>query len=98
MSHFIKNKEDFVCQKCGQKVSGDGFTNHCPSCLWSKHVDIDPGDRAESCGGMMEPVDLVKEGDIFKIVHKCIVCGKEKRNKAVEGDNFNKLIEISKNL
>ena len=26
-------------------MKGNGYTNHCPKCLWSKHVDINPGDR-----------------------------------------------------
>ncbi|MFA6992594.1 MAG: RNHCP domain-containing protein, partial [Candidatus Gracilibacteria bacterium] len=37
---FSRTIEDFVCEKCGAKVKGDGYTNHCPKCLWSKHVDI----------------------------------------------------------
>ena len=24
----------------------NGYTNHCSQCLWSKHVDINPGDRS----------------------------------------------------
>jgi DNA-directed RNA polymerase subunit RPC12/RpoP len=45
-SKFRKNKEDFVCENCSREVVGDGFTNHCPKCLYSKHVDVFPGDRA----------------------------------------------------
>ena len=58
MKQFQRKKENFVCEHCGQEVIGNGYTNHCPSCLHSKHVDINPGDRAETCGGLMEPVDL----------------------------------------
>lgn len=92
---FIKNKEDFVCEKCGNKVVGSGYTNHCPHCLWSKHVDVNPGDRASDCGGMMKPVAIEKEGREYIIRHKCIKCGYEKPNKAVKEDNFDMIIQVS---
>ena len=92
---FQKNIEDFICENCGYANDGDGYTNHCFRCLWSKHVDINPGDRAEKCGGLMKPVALENNGDIFYIVHKCQKCGVEKRNKAQKGDDFNELIKIS---
>lgn len=92
---FIKNKENFVCEKCGNKVEGNGYTNHCPECLWSKHVDIFPGDRAEMCGGMMEPLKVLKKGREYTIIHKCTKCGVERPNKAVKEDNFQMIIQVS---
>ena len=97
MRRFIKTEEDFTCGQCGLEVEGNGYTNHCPQCLWSKHVDVNPGDRAEECGGMMEPAGLLKEEGIFKIIHECKKCGFKRLNKAEKGDNFDKLIEISQN-
>ena len=94
---FIKNKEDFICEKCDNSIEGNGFTNHCPNCLWSKHVDIDPGDRKSSCGGMMEPIGVNKKGGEYIIIHKCTKCGLEKPNKAVESDNFQMIIQVSAN-
>ncbi len=94
-SQFIKNKENFVCEKCGAKVEGNGYTNHCPECLWSKHVDVFPGDRAGDCGGMMEPVRIEKKGKEYNIIHKCRTCGIEKPNKAVPEDNFQMIVQIS---
>lgn len=93
---FQKKKEDFICEKCGKKNIGDGFTNHCSICLYSKHVDINPGDRLNDCKGLMEPVSLEKKGDDFFIIHKCLTCGEKKKNKVKKGDNFNKLVELSK--
>ncbi len=93
---FKKNTEDFVCEKCGFSVVGDGYTNHCPKCLWSKHVDVNPGDRAEVCKGMMEPRDVVFERGGYVLVHRCVKCGYEKRNKVDERDDFDKAIEIAK--
>ncbi|TSC70574.1 MAG: hypothetical protein CEO12_295 [Parcubacteria group bacterium Gr01-1014_46] len=92
---FIKNKENFVCEKCGTVVKGNGYTNHCPHCLWSKHLDIFPGDRAEKCEGMMEPVGVSKKGSEYIITHKCIRCGFSKTNKAVTSDSFDVIIQIS---
>ena len=84
-----------MCEKCGLKVKGSGYTNHCPKCLWSKHVDINPGDRAAACGGLMEPVaiSIVKDG--YDIRHKCVKCGQEKVNKSASGDDYEALLRLS---
>ena len=95
---FKKNKEDFVCEKCGERMVGNGYTNHCSACLWSKHVDIDPGDRLSKCTGLMEPIKIEGEGDNQKIVHKCIFCGYIKTNKISRDDNFNSILQIVKNF
>jgi len=92
---FKRTTEDFTCQKCGFLVEGDGYTNHCPQCLWSKHVDLTPGDRQSNCGGMMEPIRVEVKNREYTIIHKCEICGVEKPNKAVEDDNFDMLVQIS---
>lgn len=94
---FTRTIEDFVCENCGREVVGTGYTNHCPDCLWSKHVDKNPGDRMESCGGMMKPLRGEKEGKNFFITHKCMKCGFEKRNGLDRGDDFDVFIALSKN-
>lgn len=94
---FQKNKENFVCEMCKTEVVGDGYTNHCPECLWSKHVDVNPGDRASECGGMMEPISVNKKNGQYNILHKCVKCSFEKINKAQKEDNFDQLIQISAN-
>jgi rubrerythrin len=92
---FIRTTENFICEKCGFQVEGDGYTNHCPNCLWSKHVDVFPGDRLGECFGMMEPIGVLKKGNEYNIVHKCVKCGFEKPNKAEKEDNFDMIIQIS---
>ena len=93
---FQKNVEDFVCGHCGFSVSGNGYTNHCPKCLWSKHVDVNPGDRAAACGGMMKPVSVeVGKGGEYSIVHECVVCGYRKKNKISSEDNFDEVVKRS---
>ena len=89
---FQKKAEDFACEHCGFAVKGGGYTNHCPACLWSKHVDKFPGDRAEKCGGMMEPFKIEMEKDEFILSHRCIVCGHIKRNKTSVGDNLDVIL------
>jgi hypothetical protein len=93
---FKKTIENFVCEKCGEKIKGNGYTNHCPKCLWSKHVDINPGDRAEKCGGMMAPVRVEKRKGKYVIVHQCVECCDEKRKVADKKDNFDAILAIAK--
>ncbi len=92
---FIRKEEDFICQKCGFEVKGNGYTNHCPNCLWSKHVDIDPGDRLSECMGMMEPIRIENKDREYNIIHKCTKCGKIIPNKAQKEDNFQMIVQIS---
>ena len=93
---FTRTIEDFVCERCGANVSGNGYTNHCPECLWSKHVDIFPGDRAEKCRGMMEPVGLHISGGRRRIVYRCATCGAERRFDVAQNDSEEALIALSK--
>ena len=92
---FKRTIEDFVCVHCGANVKGNGYTNHCPKCLWSKHVDINPGDRVGECKGLMEPVGFEKRADTYLILHRCVVCGVEKKNSFVDGDDFEKLLKLT---
>lgn len=93
---FQKREEDFVCEHCGSKVEGNGYTNHCPKCLWGKHVDVNPGDRAEECRGMMEPVGVEVKGSEYTLTHKCIKCGFVRKNRAAPEDDFDAIISLSR--
>lgn len=93
---FQRRKENFVCLQCGENVEGNGFTNHCPSCLWSRHVDINPGDRLAACKGMMQPIGLEKKRDGYRILHRCQDCGHEGWNRSAQEDNFDRLIELAR--
>ena len=99
---FTKNDDSFVCVHCGKNVNKLGYTsrNHCPFCLWSLHVDENPGDRASECGAPMEPVSATpdpKKGYI--IYHKCTKCGVIKRNRAAldgaQSDDISLIIELT---
>ena len=79
----------FICMACGADVSAltnGSYRNHCPVCLCSVHVDVRPGDRANSCHGVMRPVGLVyrrKKG--WQILHRCERCGAQGANRIAEG-------------
>jgi len=93
--HFQKRAEDFACENCGEKNAGNGYTNHCRECLWSRHVDINPGDRKEKCGGMMKPVEIeVKNGE-YAVLHTCASCGHTRKNKIAQNDNMDEVIRIA---
>lgn len=101
MSRAIQNV-GFTCTKCGEKVlplTNGSYRNHCPHCLYSKHVDEKPGDRSNPCNGLMEPVALSlnsKKG--YQVVHRCTQCGEIKVNKiaqdTVQPDNIDELIRL----
>ena len=100
---FQKNDNGFICAHCGREVLPLGYTsrNHCPFCLWSLHVDINPGDRANPCGGPLEPVSAVpdpKRG--YVITHKCDKCGAISRNKTaheakIQPDDMELIIKLT---
>ena len=77
----------FQCLRCGADVqpSTDGsYRNHCPFCLYSLHVDREPGDRRSRCRGLMQPVGQRRRGRRPQIVHQCGRCGRVKVNRVVE--------------
>lgn len=86
-ARFTRHREDFSCLHCGRDVVGTGYTNHCPACLWSQHVDVAPGDRAAGCGGAMPPVGALSEADGLVVVQRCLDCGHTRRNRVAEGDD-----------
>jgi len=97
LKKFKMLDENFICFVCKKEVSKLNYTarDHCPYCLCSKHVDINPGDRACNCHGVLRPLDIEKsKKDTFKIIYKCDVCGMIKKNKAATDDNLDLIINI----
>jgi len=93
---FTRCREDFMCKHCGQDVTGDGYTNHCPRCLYSMHVDINPGDREHQCHGLMQPVLVEVKSGGYLITHRCLKCGVEKPNHSASNDSVDAMIAIMK--
>jgi len=87
----------FTCAHCNAFVTidermGTLNRNHCNTCLWSKHVDEEKGDRAAICGGSMTPIGLTfkhegigKIGEIM-LIHHCQKCGKLSINRIARDD------------
>lgn len=95
---FTRTIENFICGHCKKRVKGNGYTNHCPYCLYSKHVDINPGDRAEKCQGLMEPINLELLNGKYILTHKCEKCGAETKCKTNKEDSINALTELTNTL
>lgn len=98
----VRQKErqgSFRCSHCDQMIPineqmGTLNRNHCPDCLWSKHLDIKPGDRKSNCNGGMEPIALTFKatnsgvlGEIM-IIHSCCSCGIIGVNRIAADDNI----------
>lgn len=95
---FAKNDEGFECQNCGRTVTPLGYSsrNHCPFCLWSLHLDENPGDRAADCKGRMRPVGAepdAKKGYI--ITHRCERCGATRRCRSAADDDVSLIIALT---
>jgi hypothetical protein len=88
-----QSDESFACGHCGQRIgpllSGGRNRNHCPFCLYSRHVDAErSGDRASPCKGMMEPIGVFERPNGEEvIVHRCVKCGFERFNRVGADDD-----------
>lgn len=97
MKQFTMRDEEFICEYCGKEVKKAGYTarDHCPFCLTSKHVDIMPGDRQNTCHGLLIPIGIEKFKNTFKILYKCNKCNALHKNIVINDDNMEKIIELS---
>ena len=92
-----RNEADgFTCINCKLKVPGESWgtkhRNHCPACLYSRHVDERPGDRASPCRSPMEPIAIeAKDSGEWAIVHRCKGCGEIKSNR-IAGDDSERVL------
>ena len=99
MKKFTMIDENFICENCNKYVEKLKYTarDHCPYCLYSKHVDINPGDRLNTCKGMLKPIKIEKFKDTYKIIYECEKCKKLHKNIMANDDDMNIIIELSKN-
>jgi predicted RNA-binding Zn-ribbon protein involved in translation (DUF1610 family) len=94
---FIKINDEFLCGKCGEinPPADKTCRNHCRKCLYSLHVDVNPGDRASKCHGWLKPIEIeISAGEMKSIKFKCEKCDQISRNKIADDDNRQKLFEI----
>ena len=97
---FTPCLESFHCAHCGKEIHPEGagsqHRNHCPHCLYSLHVDEEPGDRKATCHGQMEPIGVISKGDgDWSILHLCKSCGKISLNRALADDNPLLLMQLA---
>lgn len=104
MNHheFIHNNTSgaFICASCGKDVKaleyGGQHRNHCPHCLCSYHVDIEPGDRQSTCLGTMKPIGIhVQKNGEWSLIHRCSTCHTIKINRIAHDDNELLLLTIA---
>ena len=100
MKKFTMREEEFICENCKNNVTKLNYTarDHCPYCLYSKHVDINPGDRQNTCHGLLKPISIEKFKNTYKIIYKCEKCNQIHKNIMATDDDYNIIIELSKNL
>ncbi len=88
-----RQEGSFRCRHCLLDVPleapGTRHRNHCPGCLWSRHLDGEvPGDRAAECGSSMEPIAITVRGDgEWVLVHRCLACDEVHLNRSAGDDN-----------
>ena len=91
----------FRCGNCNLDVPvdapGTAHRNHCPNCLWSRHLDRDvPGDRRADCGSTMEPIAITTRPDgEWLLVHRCRGCGALGLNRTAGDDNPLLLLQLA---
>ena len=97
MKLFTKNDNSFICEHCKKEVQPLSYTSrdHCPYCLYSKHVDINPGDRLNTCMGLLKPIGIEKFKGTYKIVYKSEKCGETHKNIMAKDDDNDLIIELS---
>lgn len=97
MKKFNMLDNEFICENCHKSITKLNYTarDHCNYCLYSKHVDINPGDRQNNCQGMLIPIDIEKFKDTYKIIYQCQKCGKQHKNIMANDDNMEEIIKLS---
>lgn len=104
-------EQQFTCVHChlsvltAREIAGVQNRNHCPYCLWSRHLDWrEPGDRLSSCRAPMEPVGLTtrrsrnkyaaeRDGELM-LIHRCAGCGKLVINRVAADDIADELLSL----
>lgn len=106
-----RSEESFRCLHCrldiicNPIISGVQNRNHCPCCLWSRHLDFRvAGDRLSTCRAAMQPVGLTTKHNRNKyagdhkgelmIIHQCSRCKKLVINRIAADDSEEDLLAL----
>jgi hypothetical protein len=100
----------FRCAHCHGFVnsestfSGVQNRNHCPYCLWSRHLDLyAAGDRLSACKALMQPIGLTikltrkkygsAHGELM-LIHLCKECQAVSINRIAADDDPQMLLNV----
>ena len=101
----------FTCRHCNLYVPCDPMLagvqnrNHCPYCLWSRHLDWrTAGDRLAGCRATMQPIGLTikrsrnkyageRDGELM-LIHRCTICAKVAINRIAADDCATAIMQI----
>jgi hypothetical protein len=100
----------FVCGNCRGFVStetglsGVQNRNHCPYCLWSRHLDLyAAGDRLSACKAPMQPIGLTikpsgkkygrSQGELM-LIHLCDECKALSINRIAADDDSYRIFAV----
>jgi len=110
-AYRLQAEDGFTCQRCRQFVSsaaglaGVLNRNHCPYCLWSRHVDLyRPGDRLCACKAPMSPAGLTQKqtrkkyacfsnGELM-LIHTCTGCSGISINRLAADDDPDQVMQV----
>ncbi len=95
-----QKKGGYTCIHCKGYVSYQSYgttqRNHCPQCLWSRHVDDRIGDRRSACNQKMEPIAVASRQDgEWLLVHKCTGCSQLRTNRIAGDDHELALLALA---
>jgi len=101
---------DFQCAHCSAPVSSARFLsgvhnrNHCPYCLWSRHLDLyKAGDRLSACKEPTQPIALTTKrsrkkyggtGGELMLVHLCTGCEDFSINRIAADDDTGMIMDV----
>ena len=108
MKIYTEIAANYICAHCHGHVSavklfsGVNNRNHCPYCLWSRHMDLfEAGDRLSACKAPMRPLGLTYKPNRNKysaqaigelmLVHQCVDCEAISINR-IAADDFPEVI------
>lgn len=95
--------DGFTCIHCKRPVSGSAWgtqhRNHCPACLFSRHVDEQVGDRQSPCRREMTPIGIEvrtrQHSGEWSIIHRCAGCGVIRVNRIAGDDSERSLLALA---
>ena len=106
----IQAEAGFNCKHCYKPVSSASFLsgvqnrNHCPYCLWSRHLDLyAAGDRLSACKSLMQPIGLTlkatrkrygpERGELM-LIHVCMECQTISINRIAADDDSETVLTV----